>query len=44
MKAEYKIYDEKMTKTINALRNEFASIRAGRANPAVLDKIFVDYY
>ncbi len=44
MKAEYKIYDEKMTKTLNALKNEFASIRAGRANPAVLDKIFVDYY
>ncbi len=44
MKAEYKIYDEKMTKTLNALKGEFAAIRAGRANPAVLDKVFVDYY
>lgn len=35
---------EKMGKTINALKNEYASIRAGRANPAVLDKIRVDYY
>ena len=35
---------EKMTKSLNALGNEFASIRAGRANPAVLDKALVDYY
>ncbi|MBE6858769.1 MAG: ribosome recycling factor [Ruminococcus sp.] len=35
---------EKMTKSLNALGNEFASIRAGRANPAVLDKVLVDYY
>ena len=35
---------EKMTKCLNALGNEFASIRAGRANPAVLDKVTVDYY
>ncbi len=35
---------EKMNKSLNALSNEFASIRAGRANPAVLDKVFVDYY
>ena len=33
-----------MTKTINALNSEYATIRAGRANPAVLDKINVDYY
>jgi ribosome recycling factor len=44
MKAEYKIYDEKMTKPLNSLTGEFASIRAGRANPAVLDKVLVDYY
>ena len=44
MKAEYKIYDEKMTRTINALKNEFASIRAGRANASVLERINVDYY
>ncbi len=35
---------EKMNKTINALMSDYASIRAGRANPAVLDKISVDYY
>lgn len=35
---------EKMGKTIAALQNEYASIRAGRANAAVLDKIKVDYY
>ena len=33
-----------MTKSLNALGNEFASIRAGRANPGVLDKVMVDYY
>ncbi|MCT4596385.1 MAG: ribosome recycling factor [Vallitalea sp.] len=37
-------YEEKMTKTIRALENEYNSIRAGRANPHVLDKITVDYY
>ena len=36
--------EEKMGKTLSALNNEFASIRAGRANAAVLDKIKVDYY
>lgn len=35
---------EKMEKSIIALENNFATIRAGRANPAVLDKILVDYY
>ena len=35
---------EKMGKTINALKNEYAAIRAGRANASVLDKIKVDYY
>lgn len=35
---------EKMNKSLNALGNEFASIRAGRANPSVLDKVLVDYY
>ena len=38
------VYEEKMTKTINALNEELGSIRAGRANPHVLDKIRVDYY
>ncbi len=41
---ELKIYEEKMNKTINVMTSEFASIRAGRANPAVLDKVLVDYY
>ena len=44
MKTVYSFADEKMTKTINALKNEYASIRAGRASAAVLDKIRVDYY
>lgn len=35
---------EKMTKSLNSLSKEFAAVRAGRANPAVLDKILVDYY
>jgi ribosome recycling factor len=37
-------YDDKMQKTMNNLSEEFGSIRAGRANPHVLDKIRVDYY
>lgn len=36
--------EEKMQKSVGSLKNEFASIRAGRANPAVLDKVLVDYY
>lgn len=44
METVFAFAEEKMTKTVNALRNEFASIRAGRANAAVLDKIRVDYY
>ena len=37
-------YEEKMQKSLDNLDNEFNSIRAGRANPHVLDKIKVDYY
>ena len=44
MKEQLNIAKEKMNKSLNALGNEFASIRAGRANPAVLDKVMVDYY
>ncbi|MBQ6252059.1 ribosome recycling factor, partial [Ruminococcus sp.] len=44
MKEQLNIAKEKMTKSLNALGNEFASIRAGRANPGVLDKVMVDYY
>ncbi len=36
--------DEKMDKSVSHLETEFAEIRAGRANPAVLDKIRIDYY
>ncbi len=36
--------EERMKKTINSLGDEFASIRAGRANPHVLDRVTVDYY
>ncbi|MDD2361672.1 MAG: ribosome recycling factor [Oscillospiraceae bacterium] len=36
--------EERMKKTIQVLVGEYASIRAGRANPAVLDKVTVDYY
>lgn len=44
MKEQINKAKEKMQKSLNALGNEFASIRAGRANPAVLDKVLVDYY
>lgn len=37
-------YDDKMQKTMKNLQEEFGSIRAGRANPHVLDKLRVDYY
>ena len=44
MDERIKVYDEKMTKTYNNLLAEFGTIRAGRANPNVLNKIKVDYY
>ena len=44
MDERLKVYDEKMTKTFNNLLSEFATIRAGRANPSILNKIRVDYY
>ncbi|WP_461816181.1 ribosome recycling factor [Faecalimonas sp.] len=44
MNERIKIFDEKMTKSYNSLVNELATIRAGRANPHVLDKLTVDYY
>lgn len=44
MNERIKKAEEKMKKSIARLENEFASIRAGRANPAVLDKAVVDYY
>lgn len=39
-----KQFEEKMNKSLDSLINEFSGIRAGRANPHVLDKIRVDYY
>jgi ribosome recycling factor len=35
---------EKMEKCLNSLERDYAAVRAGRANPAVLDKVMVDYY
>lgn len=44
LKDDYKIYEEKMNKSIDSAAADFASVRAGRANAAVLDRIVVDYY
>ena len=41
---EIKEIEERMNKSINALESEFATIRAGRANPHILDRVTVDYY
>ena len=35
---------DKMEKAINQMKKEFASIRTGRANPMILDKVLVEYY
>ena len=37
-------YEDKMKKTLSSLESELATIRAGRANPHILDKLTVDYY
>lgn len=42
--ADLKVFEEKMEKTVSVLKEEFNTIRVGRANPHVLDKIRVDYY
>ncbi len=44
MDERIKVYADKMDKTIGNLEGELATIRAGRANPHVLDKLTVDYY
>ena len=44
MKETLKLYETKMGKTIDVLSKELAAIRAGRANPGVLNKIIVEYY
>ncbi|MEE3348741.1 MAG: ribosome recycling factor [Candidatus Gastranaerophilaceae bacterium] len=36
--------EEKMEKAVNQLKKEFGSIRSGRANPMILDKVIVEYY
>ena len=41
---DYNKFEEKMTKTISVFQENLAEIRAGRANPAILNKIRVDYY
>ncbi len=44
MESVFNLAKEKMEKSINSLKYEYNSIRAGRANAAILDKISVDYY
>ena len=39
----HKQLEAKMTKTIDALKHEYTTIRAGRANPAILNKIKIEY-
>ena len=44
MDARLQQYDDKMKKALDFLESDYAGIRAGRANPHVLDKLRVDYY
>ncbi len=44
MDARLQVYDDKMKKALDFLEADYATIRAGRANPHVLDKLRVDYY
>lgn len=44
MKTVYETAKTKMGKTVSALQSEYGAIRAGRANPQILDRIAVDYY
>ena len=41
---DYNIIKEKMNKSIDNLREKFSEVRAGRANPAILNKVKIDYY
>ena len=43
MSSNTKVYEEKMKSSVEHLGRELAAVRAGRANPAVLDKVSVDY-
>lgn len=44
MDERIQVYETKMKKTLESLERDYISIRAGRANPHVLDKLVVDYY
>ena len=44
LKEQYKVYEEKMKKSIDSVAADFAAVRAGRANASVLNRINVDYY
>lgn len=44
MDERIEIYETKMKKTLDNLEREYAAVRAGRANPHVLDKLVIDYY
>ena len=43
MNEKIKVYDDKMQKTLNSLDGELGTIRAGRANPNILNRITVEY-
>lgn len=40
----FKVAEEKMNKSVNSLLGEYAAVRAGRANPAILERVTVEYY
>lgn len=44
MNEKIKVFDEKMGESVDSLKEEYSTIRAGRANPHLLDKLRVDYY
>jgi len=44
MSVDIKVYEDKMVKTIDVVKANFAAVRAGRANAGVLDRIMVEYY
>ena len=44
MSVDVKVYEDKMVKTIDVVKANFAAVRAGRANAGVLDRIMVEYY
>ena len=44
LKEHYKVYEEKMKKSVEAVERDFGAVRAGRANASVLNRNQVDYY